>query len=786
VDHLRRGRAAALDAGDYLYACYCAMGEAVFAFQTGEPLEDVAEVAGQAADLIERTGDVTNHDVVSSLRRTVDRLRMSSVSPEGPDDAGAERKIVESSNPFVISCHFQFVALEKYLDGDSAGASDGLARAKLGVPGNFNQPQSEFFRALLLAEQVRAGGESAQAALAQLESAEATLGGWAANSPGTFGYRHALVAAELGACRGDDGHGLTLYESAIKLAQDAGQILYEALANELAGKYAERCGWVRIAGEHYYRNASVAYGHWGARRKARQLAARVPEPRHRVQALTLELPIAGWAGEPRTDNFDAIVLARATQALSSEMVLSKLMARLMAIAIEQAGAERGFLLLFRDGELWVEGAAGSNAETFTRFRLPPVGAAPAPAGGAHVSDPTTFPLPRTVIDFVLLAREKVVLTQTSTPNRFASDPYLVQQRPRSLLCLPMLRQGNFTGVLYLENRLTTDVFAAEQVELLEMLSTQAAISLENARLYEEMEERVQDRTRRLEESLRTIQENQARLIDAERRAAVAHLESELAIARRIQTSILPRQLSVSGMEIAAVMRTATEVGGDYYDILPCQDGGFWLGIGDVSGHGLDAGLVMLMVQSGLAALMRSDTKLDPASLLCMVNRAIYDNVHCRLQRDDYVTLSLFRFFPDGRFRVAGAHEDILIWRAQSGQCESIVTSGAWIGVLADIQAATRNQDGCLNEGDVMVLFTDGIIEARRPDNRQLGLDPLVEIMSQAHAEPAAEIGRRIIARAQAWSPEQQDDQTVVVLRRGARAGGADADPRPYPQSTTTR
>jgi hypothetical protein len=126
VEHLRLGRAAALDAGDYLYACYCAMGEAVFAFQRGEALEDVAEVARQAADLIDRTGDVTNHDVVSSLRSTVDRLQSTSGATVGVDDTEAERRIVESGNPFVISCHFQFAALEKYLDGDWEGASIGL------------------------------------------------------------------------------------------------------------------------------------------------------------------------------------------------------------------------------------------------------------------------------------------------------------------------------------------------------------------------------------------------------------------------------------------------------------------------------------------------------------------------------------------------------------------------------------------------------------------------------------------------------------------------------------
>jgi sigma-B regulation protein RsbU (phosphoserine phosphatase) len=279
---------------------------------------------------------------------------------------------------------------------------------------------------------------------------------------------------------------------------------------------------------------------------------------------------------------------------------------------------------------------------------------------------------------------------------------------------------------------------------------------------------VKDRTRKLEQSLRTIQEDQAKIIEAERRAAVAHLESELAIARRIQTSILPREMSVAGMEIAAAMQTATEVGGDYYDMLATKDGGFWLGIGDVSGHGLDAGLVMLMIQSGLASLMQSAAWVDPATLLCSVNRAIYDNVRCRLQRDDYMTLSLFRFFPDGRFLVAGAHEDILIWRTQSRQCEAIETQGTWIGMLEHIESATSSYEGYLHDGDVMVLFTDGVVEARRQDHEQLGIDRLVEIATLAHAEPAAEICHRILEQARLWSTHQEDDQTVVVLRRGER------------------
>jgi sigma-B regulation protein RsbU (phosphoserine phosphatase) len=239
----------------------------------------------------------------------------------------------------------------------------------------------------------------------------------------------------------------------------------------------------------------------------------------------------------------------------------------------------------------------------------------------------------------------------------------------------------------------------------------------------------------------------------------------MAIAQQIQTSILPKRLDVPGFDIAASMVTASEVGGDYYDLLRTDDGGFWLGIGDVSGHGLDSGLMMLMIQSGLATLMRRDPHADPASLVALLNRMLYENIRVRLGRDDFATLSLFRFYPDGRFVVAGAHEDALIRRARTGQSEEVPTVGTWVGVNEHAGDQMKNQSNYLDPGDVMVLYTDGITEAKSPAREQFELTRLAEALEAVHAEPAEEIGRRILSRVKAWSTEQADDQTLVVIRR---------------------
>jgi sigma-B regulation protein RsbU (phosphoserine phosphatase) len=219
------------------------------------------------------------------------------------------------------------------------------------------------------------------------------------------------------------------------------------------------------------------------------------------------------------------------------------------------------------------------------------------------------------------------------------------------------------------------------------------------------------------------------------------------------------------------MVTASEVGGDYYDLQPTEDGGCWLGIGDVSGHGLDAGLMMLMIQSSLGTLMRRDPDADPSSLVCQMNRMLHENIRVRLGRDDFATLSLFRFYPDGRYVVAGAHEDVIVWRARTGRCEQIPTEGSWIGIRERAEKLMPNRQNRLEKGDLMILYTDGITEARDDAGEQLGIDRLSESLERLHGEPVATICSSILEQARTWANVQDDDQTLVVLRREGGAAG---------------
>jgi sigma-B regulation protein RsbU (phosphoserine phosphatase) len=249
----------------------------------------------------------------------------------------------------------------------------------------------------------------------------------------------------------------------------------------------------------------------------------------------------------------------------------------------------------------------------------------------------------------------------------------------------------------------------------------------------------------------------------EQQAAKERLEREMEIATRIQTSILPARLEMPGYSLAASMETASEVGGDYYDVIPTEHGG-WLGIGDVAGHGLPAGLVMLMVQSAASVLVRANPTDEPSALVTRLNTFLFENVRTRLAQDEHVTFTLLRCSEDGEVVFAGAHEEIVVWRKSTGKSERITTPGAWLGVVESIGHATGDHTERLQPGDLMLLYTDGLTEAMDGDRNQYGMDRLCARLESLADRPVEEIVEGVRSDVDAWSVERVDDVTLLVAR----------------------
>jgi sigma-B regulation protein RsbU (phosphoserine phosphatase) len=251
-----------------------------------------------------------------------------------------------------------------------------------------------------------------------------------------------------------------------------------------------------------------------------------------------------------------------------------------------------------------------------------------------------------------------------------------------------------------------------------------------------------------------------RLKDSEVMTETARQEN--AIAARVQSALLPGEVDVEGLAISAVMLPAEVVGGDYYDIIPVDDG-CWLAIGDVAGHGLHAGVIMLMIQSAVQSLVRSLPRASPHELVCALNGALYENIRNRMKSEEHVTFCLARYSPDGSLVFAGAHENILVCRA-NGQCESIPPNGVWLAIIADVSTVMPDTRLQLGPGDVMVLFSDGVIEADDGAGERFGLARLRALIVANHDRPPLELRDTIMNEVLAWGGRPQDDVTLVVVR----------------------
>ena len=261
-----------------------------------------------------------------------------------------------------------------------------------------------------------------------------------------------------------------------------------------------------------------------------------------------------------------------------------------------------------------------------------------------------------------------------------------------------------------------------------------------------------------EQRQRDLQAQIAAMLEAER----DRLASELEIARHIQTSLLPTIKPMSSLDACIDMSPASEVGGDYLDLLPCDDGA-WLAIGDVSGHGVNAGMIMLMVQSAIASVISHDPGARPSAVLRSVNQTLYANIRNRMDSCDFVTCTLLRYWNDGRLMFAGAHEEILMCRANQRVATFIPTTGSWLGVLPNL-GDLADQTEQLQPDDLLVLFTDGITEARNASGKQFGAEGLATTVLEVRDRKPSEIRDHVRQAVRAWAPSQEDDRSLLVAR----------------------
>jgi serine phosphatase RsbU (regulator of sigma subunit) len=273
-------------------------------------------------------------------------------------------------------------------------------------------------------------------------------------------------------------------------------------------------------------------------------------------------------------------------------------------------------------------------------------------------------------------------------------------------------------------------------------------SVQLRRLYVDLERRVAQRTAEL-----------AKAVDA--------LWGEMKLARRIQEALVPAFPTLANCDVAATMKPAEEVGGDYYDVV-AAGGSEWILIGDVSGHGVPAGLVMMMCHTAVRMALHGDTEILPAELLAQVNTVLTQNIRL-LGEDKFMTISAFRRGPDGTISFAGAHTDVFVYRAEANVVETFETEGVWLGIKENIADSLRTKSFQLRTGDVLVLHTDGITEATR-GGALFDVDGLRRVVSLSRGKTSKEILDDTFRAIEDF--KVSDDATLLVVRQLDRTDGA--------------
>jgi PAS domain S-box-containing protein len=483
IDPARRAFQMANEQGDPSFAAYACRVLSSNLLVSGDPLDQVAREAVHGLEFARTMRFEFVVDMIAAMLALVRTLSGETAKFGSLDDGSFTERSFEArltGHPALAlpECFYWIRKLQaRFFAGDYASAIDAAEKAEKWFSTSaslsvmlLERAEYHFYAALSRAACCEPMGADPYAKHREALSAhDRQLRAWAENCPQNFENRAVLVGAEIARIEGRLPEAMDLYERAIRSSRSNGFVQNEALSYELAARHYAARGLEEIA-HLYLGNARRAYLRWGAFGKVRQLDQLYPALRQDDRALgsagTIDAPV---------EDLDLATVIKVSQAVSGEIVPEKLVETLLRTAIEHAGAERGLLILPRGSEFLIQAEAKTcDSSVSVSLRETPASA---------------DTLPESVVRYAARTRESVILDDTSVPSPHSTDQYIGAQGVRSVLCLPLMKQGALVALLYLENRLAPGVFTPGRISVLKVLASQAAISLENSSLYRELQKR---------------------------------------------------------------------------------------------------------------------------------------------------------------------------------------------------------------------------------------------------------------------------------------------------------
>jgi len=482
-----------LESGEFQYVGYSLSYRISNLMFQGKPLDELDKLVEESLSFCRGAKNQWAIDVLLGYQlvfanlsgRTLDSLNFDCESLKESDYLAA----CAAHKSFSALCRFSIAkALALYLYHQDEAAWVCIQQAlelQNYILGVISTAELHFYAALILLRLASTAPDDRRVVYQQqITDHYAKLEQWSHACPDNFQHRVWLLEAELAQLQGHPlEYTLELYDRAIAAAANQNFLQDEAISQERAAYF-----WLARSkpdfAQSYFQKAHYNYTLWGAKRKAEMLEQQrvtLPGNTRRKSDLTQNSSGMTTTNSSSGQSLDLSTLMKASQAIASEIVLEKLLARLMNVLVENAGAQLGHLMMESNGGFYIEATSQVEHEPIVLKSLP-----------------LTERIPISVVNYVLRTQKSVVLHHAINEEDFGQDPYIRQHQPQSILCMPLIHQGKLTAILYLENNLIAGAFTHDRLELLKVLSAQATISLENARLYATLEQKVVERTQELE------------------------------------------------------------------------------------------------------------------------------------------------------------------------------------------------------------------------------------------------------------------------------------------------
>ena len=744
-----------LETGDYEFAAYCGDYIGIHMLHSGIRLEKVEEEMKKYVEVITK---LNQELIVISLKlalQCVLNLTGKSESRilltgESYDESEMIPLLIKNNNVASLGSLYCMKTLLSFIFEEREQSLDVALKAekyKGPMVGLVYLPLLCFYTSLIfLSHYPGAGVWKRLWYLKKVWSNQRQLKKWAKHARENFLHKWHLVEAERCKILGKNLKAMRHYDKAVMMAREHGYTHEEALSNELAAKFYLSGGYEKIA-MAYMKEAYYLYAVWGANAKLDQLkesysgilySAPHPDGTNRED----ELSISGLSGA-QAEKLDLATVQKASQAISGEIHLSKLLEKLLKIVIVNAGAQNGFLLLNEEDGLFVEGEASAGKDEVTVLQ--------------HVPFTDQENIALIVVNYVLRVHEMVVVDNAAIQGSFKADPYIALNKIKSILCMPLIFKNKISGILYLENNLTPGAFTSERVDVLKILTGQIVISIENARLYRSLEEynltleqKVLDRTQKIDNQNKEI-------------------TSSIRYASRIQNALLPPETELRRFlpSFFILSKPKDIVSGDFY-WFASKDDKIIFTVADCTGHGIPGAFMSILGISFLNEIVSKAVTIRANELLNQLSGQIIRSLHQtgnKTETRDGMDMGLCVIdLQKQKLQFAGASRPL--YMISNNELKEFRGDAMPIGIYEKEDQSFTNTEILFRKNDMIYLFSDGYVDQLGgSDRKTFRSENFKKLLIQIHSLPMAGQKEALERRYEEWRGDidQVDDILIAGI-----------------------